>query len=246
MEEAHAQQAGVQAESNAGLPNLSKSQTSPEVTKTYERQLLESRTETAPVKVVERETAVAVAEPEMIDTESDTQEAAPAELATLLPGWKPEPPKPDPEASDLEEDAGKAASSDTSSTVEDRSLDKLRDAIVQTLDDRGHQTASALVGAGRWRQIGDTVEVQVAVKKLMLGLVMNPEADRLAKGVMREMGLPPKLSVVPGEGGTGSPTTRPVPQGSVQAQAMENPLVKQAQELFRAEVRSILDLRDKR
>jgi DNA polymerase-3 subunit gamma/tau len=29
----------------------------------------------------------------------------------------------------------------------------------------------------------------------------------------------------------------------VQAEALENPLVKKAQELFRAEVRSVLDLR---
>jgi DNA polymerase III subunit gamma/tau len=31
----------------------------------------------------------------------------------------------------------------------------------------------------------------------------------------------------------------------VQALAMDNPLVKQAQELFKAEVRSVLDLRGK-
>jgi hypothetical protein len=31
----------------------------------------------------------------------------------------------------------------------------------------------------------------------------------------------------------------------VQARAMENPLVRQAQELFHAEVRSVVDLRNK-
>lgn len=127
----------------------------------------------------------------------------------------------------------------------DPGLDKLRDAIVQALDDKGHQTAAALLGAGNWRESGETVEVAVAVKKLMLGLVMNPEADKIAKAVMREMGRPPRLSVVPGEGGSSRGTARPSSQGSVQTQALDNPLVKQAQELFRAEVRSILDLRDK-
>ena len=34
-------------------------------------------------------------------------------------------------------------------------------------------------------------------------------------------------------------------KGTIQSHALDNPLVKQAQELFRAEVRSILDLRGK-
>jgi DNA polymerase III subunit gamma/tau len=34
--------------------------------------------------------------------------------------------------------------------------------------------------------------------------------------------------------------------GSIQAKALENPLVQQAQELFQAEVRSVLDLREKK
>jgi DNA polymerase-3 subunit gamma/tau len=129
-------------------------------------------------------------------------------------------------------------------------LDELRMRVVQALDAQGHQTASALMAAGGWQLDGNAVVVQVGVKKLMLGLVMNPEAEKIARGVMREMGFAGKFIVVPGEG-TGTQAAPgaariPQPQGSVQELALENPLVKQAQELFRAEVRSILDLRDKR
>jgi DNA polymerase-3 subunit gamma/tau len=127
-------------------------------------------------------------------------------------------------------------------------LEALRLAIVTALDERGHQTASALMAAGSWQMNAGTVEVQVAVKKLMLGLVMNPEAEKIARGVMTERGFAPKLRVLPGDGSTAQSTgvKSAAPQGSVQELALENPLVKKAQELFRAEVRSILDLRDKR
>jgi DNA polymerase-3 subunit gamma/tau len=126
------------------------------------------------------------------------------------------------------------------------SLDRLRQAIVEALDAQGHQTASSLMAAGNWRMEGDTVQVRVAVKKLMLGLVMNPEADKIARGAIRELGFAARLQVVPGDGTSGPVASSAAAQGSVQAMALENPLVKQARELFRAEVRSVLDLRDKR
>ena len=250
MEEAHAQQASIHAESNRGLPAGSTVQPSP-VARDYEvssARPVESPIGTMPVRLSERETSVAVAEPEIAETERASTEAAPiiAAMATLLPVEQPEDSKAVHTTDSLHDETGVNAPAVQATAANDGKLDKLRDAIVLALDEKGHQTASALMGSGSWRQVGDTVEVQVAVKKLMLGLVMNPEADRIAKGVMREIGLVPKLSVIPGEGGPGSSAARAVPQGSVQAQAMENPLVKQAQELFRAEVRSILDLRDKR
>jgi len=127
----------------------------------------------------------------------------------------------------------------------DDSLDRLRNAVAQALDAQGHQTAAALMAAGAWQRKGETVEVQVAVKKLMLGLVMNPAAEKIARAVLQESGFAAKLMVLPGDGTAATASASAAPQGSVQEAALENPLVKQAQELFRAEVRSVLDLRDK-
>ncbi len=229
VEEAHAQQVSVQGLANAGLPGVQLREAAP-------RRVVEPRMEASPATQVVREPSVAVAEPEPRGEAATYTSLLVTEKAGVLE-------EEAPAAAIAEADAPVPAAS--SSGQAESSLDTLRDAIVQALDDKGHQTASALLGAGSWRRDGDTVEVQVAVKKLMLGLVMNPEADKIARGVMREKGVPPKLSVIPGEGAPGSAAARQMPQGSVNAQALENPLVKQAQELFRAEVRSILDLRDK-
>lgn len=126
-------------------------------------------------------------------------------------------------------------------------LDGIREAICAALDDKGHNTAAALLNAGNWTLKGDTIQVEVGIKKTMLGLTMNIEAEKIVKNALRSAGSPFKLAVVPGEGlGGNAAKPRAAASGSVQAIAMENPIVKQALELFNAEVRSVLDLRDKR
>ena len=89
----------------------------------------------------------------------------------------------------------------------------------------------------------------------MLGLTMNAEAEKICREALRAIGVTRKLSFVPGEatsgsGASGGPRlaskTQAAPTGSIQAAALENPLVRQAQELFQAEVRSVLDLREKK
>jgi DNA polymerase-3 subunit gamma/tau len=72
---------------------------------------------------------------------------------------------------------------------------------------------------------------------------------------MKAMGATQKIAFVPGEnGGTGAKAgpgressareSAPI-AGSAHSAAMENPLVKKTQELFKADIRSVLDLRDK-
>jgi DNA polymerase-3 subunit gamma/tau len=133
-----------------------------------------------------------------------------------------------------------AASSDLASITE---------AVCAALEREGHNTAAVLLGNGNWTQQGDTIQVEVAIKKTMLGLTMNGEAEKICRNAMRAMGATQKLVWVPGEnGGSGSARAaqpRAAASGSVQAAALENPLVRQAQELFKAEVRSVLDLRER-
>ena len=93
--------------------------------------------------------------------------------------------------------------------------------------------------------------MEVGIKKTMLGLTMNVEAEKICREALRAIGETQENVFLPGEnGGTARPrhrrAERPAAQGSIQAIALENPLVRQAQELFQAEVRSVLDLREKK
>jgi DNA polymerase-3 subunit gamma/tau len=125
-------------------------------------------------------------------------------------------------------------------------LDSVRDVVTAALDEQGHNTAASLLGAGRWRLDEDgAIQVEVGVKKTMLGLTMNGEAWKIVREALRAAGATQKMTVVPGEA-TEPPsgTPRVWSRDSIEAVALGNPLVRQAQELFHAEVRSVLDLRD--
>jgi DNA polymerase-3 subunit gamma/tau len=140
-----------------------------------------------------------------------------------------------------------AAAADEGATSD---LDRVREVVCSALQNAGHNTAAVLLDAGEWRENSGTIEVEVGIKKTMLSLTMNPEAEKICREALRGIGETRKLVALPGENGssttTGPRAERPAAQGSIQAVALENPLVRQAQELFHAEVRSVLDLRDKK
>ena len=140
-------------------------------------------------------------------------------------------------------------------------LASLRDNICAALEAKGHNTAAALLSAGEWTETADTIRAAVNVKRTMLSLTMNAEAEKICKAVIAASGSTQRFTVVSADGAstadlankpanngngkpptTGGRTARPAP-GSIQAEALAHPLVKQAQELFSAEVRHVLDLR---
>jgi DNA polymerase III subunit gamma/tau len=125
-------------------------------------------------------------------------------------------------------------------------LDPLRDVVTAALDEQGHNTAASLLGAGRWTFVEDgAIQVEVGVKKTMLGLTMNGEAWKIVREALRGAGATQKMTVIPGEAGEPSNTgPRTYSRDSIEALALGNPMVRQAQELFHAEVRSVLDLRE--
>ena len=133
-------------------------------------------------------------------------------------------------------------------------LDRIRQTVCAALEREGHNTAAVLLDAGEWRENGAAIEVIVGIKKTMLSLTMNAEAEKICREGLRGIGVTRKVTFVPSEGGNGGNgpsggpqlAARPAAQGSIQAVALENPLVRQAQELFQAEVRSVLDLREKK
>jgi len=126
-------------------------------------------------------------------------------------------------------------------------LDQLRDLVVAALDEQGHNTAASLLSAGRWKLDEEgAIKVEVGVKKTMLGLTMNAQAWKIVRDALLSAGAKQKMTVVPSD--TGEPASaspRVFSRDSIEAVALGNPLVRHTQELFHAEVRSVVDLRDK-
>ena len=128
-------------------------------------------------------------------------------------------------------------------------LERIREAVCAALAREGHETAAAQVANGDWTQQGNTIQVAVPMRKAMLALTINAEAESICRKAMRAMGATQKIAFAPSENGgangsgSGAAAKAP-PAGSAQSAALENPLVQKTKELFQAEIRSVLDLRD--
>jgi DNA polymerase-3 subunit gamma/tau len=129
----------------------------------------------------------------------------------------------------------------------DLKIECIRDAVVAALAGAGHSSAAQLLGVGRWTLDGGAVRVSVpAMGKKMLSLTVNAAAEKLIRLELQRLGAPARFLVSTGAGTATTEVAPPVvPVGSIQEAALAHPLVQRAQEIFNAEVRSVLDLRQK-
>ncbi len=122
-----------------------------------------------------------------------------------------------------------------------------RTAILDALSERGHATVVTLLSDGQWFANATGIEVQTSTPKTLLGLAYNQEAEKITKEVLRtHTPLGTRITVLPGNGVAPpqSAASQPHSTGS-SAKALEHPGVQQARDLFRAEIRSVVDLREK-
>ena len=194
----------------------------------------------APVATMERPSPPRVQAPTAEASVSAFQAPAPFPAAAA-------PPTGYASTSTLTEGALAKAPQDSAPASGPPSLDSLRHAIGCALVESGHVSAAQLLGAGAWTLDGAGLRIEVAgMGKKMLALTVNPAAEKIIRQELQRLGAPPRFLVVPGEatGAVAAPVAPPL-AGSIQEAALANPLVKRAQEMFKAEVRSVVDLRQK-
>jgi DNA polymerase III subunit gamma/tau len=127
-------------------------------------------------------------------------------------------------------------------------LQSVRHAIGSALVEAGHSSAAQLLGASEWTMEASSLRIEVpGMGKKMLALTFNAAAEKILRQELQKLGAPTRFLIVPGEGaspGNGFKEAPPL-AGSIQEAALANPLVQRAKEIFRAEVRSVVDLRQK-
>lgn len=128
-------------------------------------------------------------------------------------------------------------------------IDSIRHAVGCALVEAGHVSAATLLGAGTWTMDGASLRIEVTIaSKKMLSLTVNAAAEKIIRQELQRLGAPARFLVVPGGAAIESasaPSAAPVLKGSIQEAALANPLVQKAKEIFKAEVRSVVDLRQK-
>jgi DNA polymerase-3 subunit gamma/tau len=146
---------------------------------------------------------------------------------------------------------GALAISPQTSPASPASIESIRHAIGSALVESGHVSAAQLLGSGVWTLDGANLRIEVAgMGKKMLALTVNAAAEKIMRQELQRLGAPSRFLVVPGEatgqsaGQGATPMAAPI-AGSIQETALNHPLVQRAREIFKAEVRSVVDLRQK-
>ncbi|HMG02560.1 MAG TPA: hypothetical protein VK596_05470, partial [Edaphobacter sp.] len=144
-----------------------------------------------------------------------------------------------PATSEVQEESVPATSSSSAENLQRIAIEALGAA-------RSQGSAADALADAEWTVAGDEIRVQTELSKTMLPMVINPEAEKLVRAALRgsEAGRL-KLVLLPGAANAAAAKKpRAAKTGSVQAKAMDHPVVQQAQRLFNAEIRNVIDLRD--
>jgi DNA polymerase-3 subunit gamma/tau len=94
-----------------------------------------------------------------------------------------------------------------------------------------------------WTIINGEARIETTLSKTMLPAVLNPEAEKILRSVLRDAGIL-KHTLLATAAAPPAKKPRPARSGSIQARALEHPMVQQAQKLFSAELQTVIDLRE--
>ncbi|MGB9072446.1 MAG: DNA polymerase III subunit gamma/tau [Terriglobales bacterium] len=121
----------------------------------------------------------------------------------------------------------------------------LRAAVLNALN--GQPILVSLLEGAEWRLAGNTLTAKVAASTTIIEMSFNGDARRIAGAAASGVaGRPIKMQVLPGGAPQMvSPPRRPLSNGSARSRAEQDPVVRQMQEKFGAEIRTVIDYREK-
>jgi DNA polymerase-3 subunit gamma/tau len=132
-----------------------------------------------------------------------------------------------------------AAASGTSGSAEEVQL-----RVIDALRNAKQSSAADAMEDAVWTMVDGEALIQTELSKTMLPVVMNAEAEKIVRAAAREAGVS-RVTLLPGmPSAAAAKKPKAARTGSVQAKALEHPMVQQAQKLFNAEIQTVIDLRE--
>jgi len=104
-----------------------------------------------------------------------------------------------------------------------------------------------MLEAAEWSLEGNSLVAKVAASNKMIEMSFTAEAHRIASAAASGLAdRPIRVQVQPGgTPQTGSPARRLSSNGSARSRAEQDPVVRRMQEKFGAEIRTVIDYREK-
>jgi DNA polymerase-3 subunit gamma/tau len=132
-------------------------------------------------------------------------------------------------------------------------LDRLQAAVLQALTDGNQRILVSMLSAGEWSVQGNEVVIKIAESQTVVDMSLGPDAKRLAvasaSGILGRAG---KLKVVAGATVAPQDTKRDIAARSNgssvggRGRAEQDPVVQRMREKFGAEIRTVIDYKEKR
>src|SRR5207245_4928480 len=138
-------------------------------------------------------------------------------------------------------------SAETGSAPEDESAgkDHLRSAVLNAL--AGHRMLTSMLEVGDWQVEGNELVIKVAASASVIDMSLGAEAKRLAIATASgALGRPVKLKVISGGQAKRAPINRSVSPSGGRGRVEQDPVVRRMKEKFGAEIRTIIDHKEKR
>jgi DNA polymerase-3 subunit gamma/tau len=199
----------------------------------------------------------------------------PVIMGSVVPNHRDAPPKVsailstpavmDTEAEEIANGKGTSSTRAVESANDDRALapeglqappqasadiDHLQSAVLQALSDGSQRILVAMLESGEWSVQGNELVIKVAESQTVVDMSLGPEAKRLAiASASGVLGRAIKLKVVAGaavapqEKKNGTPRA-PGPGG--RSRAEQDPVVRRMQQKFGAQIRTVIDYKERR
>jgi len=128
------------------------------------------------------------------------------------------------------------------------SPERVRNAVLTALEESGNEMLAHNLEEGEWLVRGLEVSVKVAISQVLIDVALGPGPKRVIQTALsKATGRPLKFKMV----SDGSPATakpaapRPANGAGARSRAMSDPVVQRMQEKFGAEIRTVIDQKDR-
>src|SRR5579862_1685347 len=131
------------------------------------------------------------------------------------------------------------------------SIDMLRAGVLSALEDAGQNMLAHNLEAGEWSLQGNEIAVRVAMSQVLIDIALGAEPKRIIQAALGKLSAKPlKFKMVGGAVAAAvkpEATQRPAGNGAgARSRALADPVVHRMQEKFGAEVRTVIDHKERR
>jgi hypothetical protein len=132
---------------------------------------------------------------------------------------------------------------------------RLRDAVLQALTDGNQRILVSMLDAGEWSAEGNEVVIRVSESQTVVDMSLSGDARRLAvASASGVLGRAVKLKIIPGAAGSAGEAkangtasrTASFSAATGRGRAEQDAVVRRLQEKFGAEIRTVIDYKERR